>query len=84
MVMLVDEEVIGFTRRFIVATESQPSDEVRVTEYDPLASYRLLFQVKGSSVSQMVILVVELVDGFTCRFKVATESQPSDDVSVSE
>ncbi len=34
--MLVDEEVIGLTIRFKVATESQPSDEVRVTEYDPL------------------------------------------------
>jgi hypothetical protein len=84
MVILVVEEVIGFTCRFKVATESQPNDDVRVTEYDPLASYRLLFQVKGSSVSQMVILVVELVDGFTSRFKVATESQPSDEVSVTE
>jgi hypothetical protein len=36
MVMFVDEEVIGLTIRFNVATESQPSDEVRVTEYDPL------------------------------------------------
>jgi hypothetical protein len=36
MVIFVDEEVIGFTSRFKVATESQPSDEVRVTEYDPL------------------------------------------------
>jgi hypothetical protein len=36
MVILVVEVVDGFTRRFNVATESQPSDEVRVTEYDPL------------------------------------------------
>jgi hypothetical protein len=32
----------------------------------------------------MVILVVEAVDGFTRRFKVATESQPNDEVSVTE
>ena len=36
MVIFVDEEVIGFTRRFNVAIESQPNDDVRVTEYDPL------------------------------------------------
>jgi hypothetical protein len=36
MVILVVEAVIGLTIRFKVATESQPSDEVRVTEYDPL------------------------------------------------
>jgi hypothetical protein len=84
MVILVVELVDGFTCRFKVATESQPSDEVRVTEYVPLVSCRLLFQMKGSSVSQMVILVVEAVDGFTRRFNVATESQPSDEVSVTE
>ena len=84
MVMLVDEEVIGFTRRFNVAIESQPSDEVSVTEYVPLVSYRLLFHKYDSSVSQMVMLVNEEVIGLTIRFKVATESQPSDEVSVTE
>ena len=84
MVILVVELVDGFTCRFKVATESQPSDDVSVTEYDPLASYRLLFQVKGSSVSQIVMLVDEAVIGLTIRFKVATESQPRDEVSVTE
>jgi hypothetical protein len=36
MVILVVEAVIGLTIRYNVAIESQPSDEVRVTEYDPL------------------------------------------------
>jgi hypothetical protein len=84
MVIFVDEEAIGFTRRFKVAIESQPSDEVSVTEYVPLVSYRLLFHVKGSSVSQMVMFVDEEVIRFTSRFKIATESQPSDEVRVTE
>ena len=72
----------GFTVKFKVASESQPADDVSVAVCEPAAVNVKPFHEYGSKSSQMVIAVVLVTSGFTVKFKVASESQPADDVSV--
>jgi len=70
-VVLVD---VGFTVRFKVAAESQPARFVRCAVCVPLPVNTKLFHVYGSSLVQILILVVLVDVRFTVRFKVAAES----------
>ena len=72
----------GFTVKFNVASESQPADDVSVAVCEPAAKNVKPFHEYGSRLSHIVIAVVLVTSGFTVKFKVASESQPADDVSV--
>jgi len=69
--VLVD---VGFTVRFNVAAESQPARFVRCAVCVPLAVNVNPFQTYGSSLGQILRLVVLVDVGFTVRFNVAAES----------
>ena len=76
MVVLVVLVSVGVTTRFRVAMESQPVALVRLAVYVPAVLMDCPFQVYGSWLEQMVVLIVLVRVGLTVRFNVATESQP--------
>ncbi len=84
IVMFVVEVTDGLTVRFNVATESQPAAFVKVTDCEPAALKVKPFQVYGNCASHIVMFVVEVTDGLTLRFNVATESQPAAFVKVTD
>ena len=68
---------VGFTVTFKVAKESHPETALtKEAVCEPAAAKFKPFQVKGSSVSQTVVSVVDSNVLFTERFNVAKESQP--------
>ena len=73
MVILVS---VWLTARINVAIESQPDTLVRLAVYVPAALIVCPFQVYGSWLVQIAVLVVLVTDGLTVRFNVAMESQP--------
>src|ERR1044072_4598868 len=72
-----------FTVNIKLIIESQPPVLLSVSVYRPAALIVLLFQVYGSWLVQMVVLVVSLSTLFTVRIKLAIESQPAMLMSVS-
>jgi len=76
MVVLVVLVNVGLTVRFSVAIESQPAALVRLAVYVPAALMVCPFQVYGSWLAQIVVLVVLVNVELMVRFRVATESQP--------
>ena len=84
MLILVILVEVAFCARFKVAMESQPTAFTNVTEYVPAVAYELPFQVYGKADGQMLILVVLAEAAFCASIKVATESHPTEFVSVTE
>jgi len=66
----------GLTVNINVAIESQPDALIRFAVYVPAALMFCPFQVYGSWLVQMVVLVVLVTTGLTVNIKVAIESQP--------
>jgi len=75
--ILVVENVGNFTLKFKVATLSQPAALVKGTVKVPASVMVFPFQLKGNSLAQTEILVVENVGNFTLKFKLARLSQPA-------
>ena len=72
-------EVVGdFTAKIKVATLSQPAEFKKLAVYVPAALQLLPFQTKGKLLEQTEVIVVEVVDCFTVKIKVATLSQPAE------
>jgi hypothetical protein len=67
---------VALTVKFRVATESQPLTLVRFAVYVPAALMVWPFQLYGSWLLQIVVLVVLVSVALTVKFRVATESQP--------
>ena len=76
MVVLMVLVSVGLTVKFNVATESHPAVLVRLAVYVPAALMDCPFQLYGSWLAQIVVLVVLVSVGLTIRFSVATESHP--------
>ena len=76
MVTLVVLVEVGLTARISVATESQPATVFKFAVYVPAVPMLLPFQEYGSSLPQMVALVVLVSVALTARSSVAMESQP--------
>jgi hypothetical protein len=72
-----------FTVNIKLVIESQPLLLVSVSLYVPAALMALPFQLYGSWLVHMVVLVVSLSTLFTVRMRVLIESQPALLVSVS-
>jgi hypothetical protein len=81
LVVLVET---AFCVNIKVATESHPTELVNVTEYVPAVAYELLFQLYGKADGQRLTLVVLAETAFCVKFKVATESHPTELVNVTE
>jgi len=77
IVVLVVLVRVEFTVRFKFATESQPAALIKLAVYVPAALIVWPFQIYGSWLVQIVVLVVLVKVEFTVRFKFATESQPA-------
>ena len=73
----------GLTVRFRVAILSQPAALVRVSVYEPAEVILRPFQLYGSWLAQMVVVVVLVTTGLTFKFRVAILSQPAVLVRVS-
>jgi hypothetical protein len=67
---------VGFTVKLRVTTESQPPTLVRFAVYVPAALIVCPFQLYGSWLLQIVVLVVLVSVAFTVSTNVAIESQP--------
>ena len=67
---------VGLTTRTNVAIESQPDTLVKLAVYVPAALIVCPFQVYGSWLVQIAVLVVLVNVGLTANTKVAIESQP--------
>jgi hypothetical protein len=83
MVVLVVSLSTLFTVRISVTMESQPLVVVSVSLNVPAVLIVLPFQLNGSWLVQMVVLVVSLSTLLTVRMRVTMESQPRVVVSVS-
>src|SRR5688572_8567842 len=83
MVVLVVSRSTVFTVNIKLTIESQPLLLVSVSLYVPAALIVLPFQLYGSWLVQMVVLVVSLSMLFTVNIKLTIESQPLLLVSVS-
>src|SRR5579859_7757801 len=77
MVVLVVLVRVADTVRLRVAIESQPATLVRLAVYVPAALMVCPFQLYGSWLLQMVVLVVLVRVAVTVRLRVAIESQPA-------
>jgi hypothetical protein len=67
----------GFTVKLSVAIESHPAALMSVVDCDPAIENVSPFHEYGRSVSQMVMLVFEVIVGFTVKLSVAIESHPA-------
>jgi hypothetical protein len=73
---------VGRTIRFKVTTESQPVELVNVSRCEP-AVFKFTPLNKYVSFEQMFALMMPVDVGRTIRFKITTESQPTELVKVS-
>ncbi len=76
MAVLVVLVNVGLTVRIKVAIESQPLVLVKLAVYVPAALMVCPFQVYGSWLVQIAVLVVLVNAGLTVNTNVAIESQP--------
>src|SRR6266571_1660091 len=76
IVALVVLVTAGLTVKFNVAIESQPLTLIRLAVYVPAALMVCPFQVYGSWLLQIAVLVVLVSVAVTVSIRVATESQP--------
>ncbi len=79
-VVLVTTEL---TVKFNVATESQPTEFANVSVKVPAVVNVLPFQVYGNDDGQILVFVVLVLTALVVKISVATESQPTEFVSVS-
>ena len=68
---------VGVTVRLKVAMESHPAALVRLAVYVPAALMVCPFQLYGSWLVHIVVLIVLVSVGATARLRVAMESQPA-------
>ena len=74
---MVVDVIIDFTDNIIVAALSQPTLFVRCAVCVPAPVKVKPFQLNGSALGQILILVVETLVAFTVNTKVAALSQPT-------